>query len=166
MVMTHSLSRTIGRVCSVTDILRRLIVDSPAYLPIIEDIEQVVHYGTICLKGLTAMHGIHHRHSHAEAPVTRGSTIRWAHQYDLFVRPMTLGREERLRRGTIQLASIPRNAAVLDVGCGTGTLTLLAKAEAGDAGVVCGIDASPEMIAVAQEKALQQNRRGLSDRSD
>jgi ubiquinone/menaquinone biosynthesis C-methylase UbiE len=103
---------------------------------------------------------MHHSssHTHQEAPVTQGRTIRWAKYYDGFVRFMTLGRENAVRTETIRLASIQSGAAVLDVGCGTGSLTLLAKAAAGNQGVVYGIDAAPEMIATARKKAVQQNR--------
>jgi len=104
------------------------------------------------------MHG-NHSHTHQlEAPMTDGKTIRWARHYDLWVKLMTLGGERRLRNQTIQLAAIPQGATVLDVGCGTGTLTLLAKAQAGQQGKVYGIDAAPEMITVAKEKAMQQKR--------
>ena len=103
------------------------------------------------------MHG--HSHQVREiAPATQGRTIRWAQHYDHLVKLLTFGRENELRENTIHLAAIPLNASVLDVGCGTGSLTLLAKARAGDAGLVYGIDASPEMIAVAQHKAAQQKR--------
>jgi ubiquinone/menaquinone biosynthesis C-methylase UbiE len=74
------------------------------------------------------------------------------------VKLLTLGKENTLRRQMIQQAAIGRGATVLDVGCGTGTLTLLAKTEAGDRGQVYGIDASPEMIAVARQKAQRQQQ--------
>jgi demethylmenaquinone methyltransferase/2-methoxy-6-polyprenyl-1,4-benzoquinol methylase/phosphoethanolamine N-methyltransferase len=96
------------------------------------------------------------RHSHAEAaPQTTGSVIHWAKYYDLVVQIMALGQAGRLRRKTIDFAQIAPGERVLDVGCGTGDLTLRAKERAGSAGQVCGIDPSPEMIDVAQRKAAR-----------
>lgn len=46
---------------------------------------------------------------------------------------------------------------MLDVGCGTGSLAILAKTHVGDAGQVHGIDASAEMIAIAKAKAQKQH---------
>lgn len=101
---------------------------------------------------------MHHAagHTHETAPETRGSTIRWAKYYDRFVRFVTLGRENALRTESIRLAAIQPGETVLDVGCGTGSLTLLAKATAGTQGRVYGIDAAPEMIQVARQKATRQ----------
>jgi len=103
------------------------------------------------------MHRSDHSHTHTQAaPITQGRTIRWASHYDLVVKLLTFGRENTLRNQTIHHAAISKGTVVLDVGCDTGTLTLLAKTEAGDSGRVHGIDASPEMIAVARQKAVQQ----------
>ena len=103
------------------------------------------------------MSASHHHHAHNDAaPATEGRTIRWADHYDTLVRLLTMGREGNLRAETIRQAQIASGATVLDVGCGTGTLTLLAKAQAGAQGKVYGIDPAPEMIAVARQKAAQQ----------
>jgi ubiquinone/menaquinone biosynthesis C-methylase UbiE len=56
---------------------------------------------------------------------------------------------------TVDQALIEPGDTVLDVGCGTGDVTLLAKTRAGE-GVVYGIDPAPEMIAVARKKAAQK----------
>ena len=79
--------------------------------------------------------------------------IHWARFYDALVLVVTLGREGRLRNVTLDRAGIIPGARVLDVGCGTGTLTLAAKRRAGPTGTARGIDASPEMITRAKEKA-------------
>src|SRR5262245_5903966 len=57
----------------------------------------------------------------------------------------------------LRLSRIAEGESVLDVGCGTGTLAILAKQRVGAAGSVSGIDPSPEMIARATRKA---QRRG------
>lgn len=85
-------------------------------------------------------------------PQTTGSLIRWAHSYDGWVQIMTLGRAAAIRRRTAELAQISPGNRVLDVGCGTGDLTIEAKVRAGSAGEVTGIDASPEMVNTARQK--------------
>ena len=97
------------------------------------------------------------QHSHAEsAPQTTGSVIHWANRYDRVVQIMALGQARRLRGKTIEFAQIAPGECVLDVGCGTGDLTLLAKEHAGSTGQVCGIDAASEMIELARRKAARQ----------
>jgi ubiquinone/menaquinone biosynthesis C-methylase UbiE len=74
--------------------------------------------------------------------------------YDL----LTPAERSRFRRRQITLAGVRPGEAVLDVGCGPGTLTVLAKIAAGREGSVAGIDIAPKMIALAREKA---RRAGL-----
>src|SRR5687768_2453538 len=87
------------------------------------------------------------------APNTTGLVIHWAARYDLLAWLLTHGRERAFREKLIALARIAPGESVLDVGCGTGTLAIAAKRQAGPAGQVCGIDASPSMNARARSKA-------------
>lgn len=97
----------------------------------------------------------HHFHS-AEVPAhTEGTLIRWAPYYDLAVNITMLGQAPRLSRMTIEQALIRPGDHVLDVGCGTGAVTLLAKTRAKH-GSVYGIDPAPEMISVARRKAAHK----------
>jgi ubiquinone/menaquinone biosynthesis C-methylase UbiE len=77
--------------------------------------------------------------------------------YDSYMRTMTLGRERALREMTVNLAQVKPGDCVLEVGCGTGTLTLAAKRQAGPSGKVFGIDIIPGMIELSQRKAAQAN---------
>ncbi len=100
----------------------------------------------------------HLPHHHAtprdtQAPATPGMVIHWASYYDMVVNLFMLGRRSQLRRATVELAHIQPGATVLEVGCGTGDVALAARERAGSGGSVHGIDPSPEMIAVAREKA-------------
>lgn len=73
--------------------------------------------------------------------------------YDAYMRQMTFGRERVLRAMTVRLAEIKPGDSVLEVGCGTGTLTLAAKQQAGPTGKVVGIDIIPGMIEASRRKA-------------
>jgi ubiquinone/menaquinone biosynthesis C-methylase UbiE len=75
--------------------------------------------------------------------------------YDSLMRKMTLGRERALREMTVNLAQVKPGDCVLEVGCGTGTLALAAKRQAGPSGKVFGIDVIPGMIEHSQQKAAQ-----------
>jgi ubiquinone/menaquinone biosynthesis C-methylase UbiE len=66
---------------------------------------------------------------------------------------MTLGHAHRLRLLTVDQAQLEPGEKVLDVGCGTGGVTIPAKLRVGKSGEVTGIDPAPEMIAVARRKA-------------
>jgi ubiquinone/menaquinone biosynthesis C-methylase UbiE len=75
--------------------------------------------------------------------------------YDTYMKRITLGREQALRQMTVNLAGVKPGDRVLEVGCGTGTLTLAAARQAGPSGKVFGIDVLPGMIEVSQRKAAQ-----------
>lgn len=77
-----------------------------------------------------------------------------ARYYDLLAWLLTLGRERAFRDRLVELAAVQSGESVLDVGCGTGTLAIAAKRRVGSSGTVVGIDASPEMIERAKQKAL------------
>lgn len=91
-----------------------------------------------------------------EAKKQEGQLGYMARYYDLVMPLMTLGREKSLRQITIKLARLKPGDKVLEVGCGTGTLSLAAKAQVGSTGEVVGIDIAPEMIAVAGHKAMRK----------
>jgi len=100
----------------------------------------------------------HSNHS----PVDEDSRIkrqmaRMVNSYDSYMKKITLGRENSLREMTVNLALVKSGDCVLEVGCGTGTLTLAAKRQAGQSGMVFGIDIIPEMIEISQRKAAQAN---------
>jgi ubiquinone/menaquinone biosynthesis C-methylase UbiE len=78
---------------------------------------------------------------------------RMAGSYDSYMRTMTLGTERRLRDLTVGLAELEPGDQVLEVGCGTGTLTLAARRQVGPAGQAYGIDVIPKMIELCRHKA-------------
>ena len=80
------------------------------------------------------------------------STPAWL--YDLMVwGVMYHGKERKFRQMTIDLARLQLGEAVLDVGCGTGTIALEAYKRVGKTGRVCGIDPSVQLLAGARRKA-------------
>ncbi len=74
--------------------------------------------------------------------------------YDL----VTPAERSRFRRKQIELSGLRAGYRVLDIGCGTGALTILARIVAGEAGEAAGIDIAPGMISKARNKA---SRAGL-----
>jgi ubiquinone/menaquinone biosynthesis C-methylase UbiE len=69
--------------------------------------------------------------------------------YDL----ITPAGRRRFRRNQIGFLNLREGERVLEVGCGTGVLSLLAKTIVGDGGAVEAIDIAPKMVARARQKA-------------
>jgi ubiquinone/menaquinone biosynthesis C-methylase UbiE len=89
-----------------------------------------------------------------ESVATHGRTIGWwAPFYDVLGWLGSFGRLPGIRRETLRVAGLRPGDAILDVGCGTGTLTRLAANEVAPGGHAVGIDASRQMIATARKKA-------------
>jgi demethylmenaquinone methyltransferase/2-methoxy-6-polyprenyl-1,4-benzoquinol methylase len=84
-------------------------------------------------------------------------------RYDLVNRIITLGQDRRWRRlaALACLAGKPRR--LLDLGCGTGDLTINLARLAGRDVEIIGLDYSQPMLARARQKAV---RVGISDRLD
>ena len=96
-------------------------------------------------------------HAHGEAPQTAGRTIRsWARFYDAASWLLSFGRAPAIKKMIVEMAAAAPGEAVLDVGCGTGSLAIALKAKGGASGEVRGIDASPEMIEQSRRKAAKQ----------
>ena len=74
--------------------------------------------------------------------------------YDLGVRlcGFMLGGEERVRRRVVDLLPLRGNEQILEVGCGTGTVTLMLSRRLQQEGRAFGVDPSPQMLIRAQRK--------------
>jgi ubiquinone/menaquinone biosynthesis C-methylase UbiE len=86
-----------------------------------------------------------------------GQMGNWAPYYDLLMFFMTFGREGTLRRVTLDLAGVQPGDRVLEIGSGTGTLTLASARRVGASGKAFGIDVAPEMVAAASRKATRKH---------
>jgi len=91
---------------------------------------------------------------------TRGLVLNMGWRYDLlewiFDGCLLHGNLRKLRERTADAAALCAGDQVLDVGCGTGTLALIAQARVGPNGRVVGIDPGPEQVARARAKAAHR----------
>lgn len=74
--------------------------------------------------------------------------------YDPVVRLTT--RERRVKQQLLKAAAVPPGATVVDLGCGTGTMSIWLKQEHPDARVI-GLDADGEILELARRKASGAN---------
>jgi ubiquinone/menaquinone biosynthesis C-methylase UbiE len=86
----------------------------------------------------------------------KGQMGSWARYYDLIMTLMTFGRENKLRQMEVKLAQLMPGDKVLEIGCGTGSLTLAAKMQVGSSGEAAGLDIAPEMVKIAGNKATRK----------
>ena len=87
-------------------------------------------------------------------PFTRGrdlNHIAWL--YDPVLEKLSFGRERLFREKTVQLMDFSPTDRILDVGCGTGSLTIALAKHLVFPGIATGIDAAPRMIEIAKKKA-------------
>jgi ubiquinone/menaquinone biosynthesis C-methylase UbiE len=70
---------------------------------------------------------------------------------------MAFTEKSRFRRRQVEMAKLREGETVLEVGCGTASLTVLARAAVGRGGRTEGVDIAPRMITAARAKAARLN---------
>jgi ubiquinone/menaquinone biosynthesis C-methylase UbiE len=92
--------------------------------------------------------------AHSSHPAaTHGHTLGAPRLYDAFADVFFFGRRRATFQALTAAAGVQPSQRVLDVGCGTGYFARVLAQAVGPAGLVIGVDPSPEMIAYASRKA-------------
>lgn len=87
-------------------------------------------------------------------PQTRGIRVdRRVRSVDHLEDLITFGHRRAILQATLEAADIRRGERLVDVGCGTGELAIVARQDA-TIGPVIGIDATPGMIDLARKRAV------------
>jgi ubiquinone/menaquinone biosynthesis C-methylase UbiE len=95
-------------------------------------------------------------HPAPQRPETSGIVISTPLEYDLQMRHHTSGREARFRAEQVRRARLTSGDRVLDIGSGTGGLTIALARAVGPGGSAVGVEPSPEMVARAVAKARRR----------
>ncbi len=82
-------------------------------------------------------------------------------RYDVGMRWLTLGRVDRLQASVAAAATESRGARVLEIGCGTGSVTAMLVARGGR---VTAVDQNPEMLDRARDRLPAAAARGVAPR--
>lgn len=93
----------------------------------------------------------------SEKRITEGRTISWPRLYDWLASVLYPGNGNRLQESILDL--LPDSLTVndvLDIGCGTGELLLLARKKFPGTVSLVGVDASAKMIERARKKSAER----------
>jgi demethylmenaquinone methyltransferase / 2-methoxy-6-polyprenyl-1,4-benzoquinol methylase len=88
-------------------------------------------------------------------PKVRGMFAEISGRYDLLNRVLSGGRDQAWRRRTVRMTGLKGGESILDVCCGTGDLALMYAAAEPSPAEVLGADFTPEMLALAADKAAR-----------
>jgi demethylmenaquinone methyltransferase/2-methoxy-6-polyprenyl-1,4-benzoquinol methylase len=84
-------------------------------------------------------------------------------EYDALVHMMTLSFDRVWRRRMYSKMNLSGDVLVLDLACGTGLVTFELNRAIGDLGAVIGVDLSPAMLRIANQKKHRLQCRGTVD---
>ena len=86
-----------------------------------------------------------------------------AEHYDWICNMMSFGSGEMYRHQALVRGGLKSGMALLDVGAGTGVVSLLAQKIVGDDGVVIALDPSKGMLSEAQKSGVKHASQGLGE---